>query len=181
MSVVAVMSPLALLVALAAAVITDLRRHRIPNALVLTVVVAALVLQTLAGGWQGLGAGLLGAATGLACFMPFYVLRGMGAGDVKLLAAVGAFLGAKGALFAALAALIAGGVGAILYVGWRAAQGALNATSREGLTTLVPAAWIGAQSACHDRLPYAVPIAIGGCVSLYALGALAPLAQAVGL
>ncbi len=181
MSVVAIMNPLALLVALGAAVITDLRRHRIPNALVLVGLVAALVLQTLAGGWQGLGAGLLGAATGLLCFMPFYMLRGMGAGDVKLLAAVGAFLGAQGALFAALAALIAGGVGAILYLGWRATQAALNATNREGLTTLVPAAWLGAQNARRDRLPYAIPIAIGGCVSLYVLGALAPLAQAVGL
>jgi len=181
MNLAAIMSPLALLVGLSAAVIADLRRHRIPNALVLGGLLTALALQSFAGGWQGLGAGLLGATTGLACFIPFYMLRGMGAGDVKLLAVVGAFLGPKGALLAALATLIAGGVGAILYVGLRAALEGLRATSRDGLATVIPAAWIGAERARRDRLPYALPIAVGGCVSLYMLGALAPLAKTVGL
>jgi prepilin peptidase CpaA len=181
MSFTAIMTPLALLVGLGTAVITDLRRHRIPNALVLGGLVTALMLQSVASGWLGLGSGLLGAATGLICFIPFYMLRGMGAGDVKLLAVVGAFLGPKGAVLAALAALIAGGLGSILYVCLRAALAALRATSRDGLGTLLTAAWIGADSARRDRLPYALPIAVGGCASLYLVGALAPLAQTVGL
>jgi len=181
MSLAAVISPLALLIGLSAAVVTDLRRHQIPNALVLSGLLAALALQAIANGWLGVGTGLLGATTGLVCFIPFYMLRGMGAGDVKLLAVVGAFLGPKGALIAALAALIAGGAGAVLYVGLRAAREGLKATDRGGLAALVPAAWIGADSARRDRLPYALPIAVGGCVSLYVLGALAPLTQTVGL
>jgi prepilin peptidase CpaA len=181
MSFTAIVSPLALLVGLSAAVLVDLRRHRIPNSLVLVAFLTALALQSAAGGWQGLSTGLLGAATGLVCFMPFYLLRGMGAGDVKLLACVGAFLGPKGALLAALAALMAGGLGAILYVGMRASLEALRATSRGGVTALIAAAWIGADSARRDRLPYALPIAVGGCISLYLLGALAPLVHSVGL
>ena len=181
MSLTAIMGPLALLAALGAAVITDLHRNRIPNALVLGGLFTALVLQSVAGGWQGLSVALAGAATGLLCFIPFYVLRGMGAGDVKLLAVIGAFLGPKGALLAALATLIVGGVGAILYVGLRAALEGFTAASRDGLATLIPAAWIGAERARRDRLPYALPIAVGGSVSLYMLGALAPLARTVGL
>jgi prepilin peptidase CpaA len=181
MSIAAVLSPLALLAGLGAAVTTDLWRHRIPNSLVLGCLLTALVLQSVAGSWLGLGTALLGAATGLICFLPFYMLRGMGAGDVKLLAVVGAFLGPKGALLAALAALIAGGVGSILYVGVRAAIEGLKATSRDGVNTLFAAAWIGAGSARRDRLPYALPIAVGGCISLYLIGALAPLAKTVGL
>ena len=181
MSFTAIMSPVALVVGLGAAAFIDLRDHRIPNALVLGALLTALALQTAAGGWLGLGTGLLGAATGLVCFIPFYLLRGMGAGDVKLLACVGAFLGPKGALLAALAALIAGGVGAILYVAVRASLEAMRATSRGGVSALIPAAWIGADIARRDRLPYALPIAVGGCISLYLLGALAPLAHSVGL
>src|SRR5215471_12693389 len=85
---------LALLAALlGVAVLTDLRSHRVPNLLNLAGLIAGLALQTYTAGLHGLGDGLLGACVGLACFAPLYLLKGMGAGDVKLLAAVGAVLG----------------------------------------------------------------------------------------
>ena len=101
---------LALLCAiLAVAVYGDVRSHRISNTLSLLGLITGLALQLLGSGLHGLTSGLLGAGVGLACFAPFYLLRAMGAGDVKLLAAVGAFLGPQGALYAALFSLLAGG------------------------------------------------------------------------
>ena len=118
---------------LAIAVYGDVRSHRISNTLSLLGLVAGLGLQYLGNGLQGVASGLLGAGVGLACFTPFYMLRSMGAGDVKLLAAVGAFLGPQGAFYAALFSLLAGGLGAIGYVLWRALHASVSSFMREGL------------------------------------------------
>ena len=66
------------------AVYGDLRNHRISNRLTLVGLIVGLGLQSVEGGLQDLTSGLLGAAIGLACFAPFYFLRAMGAGDLKL-------------------------------------------------------------------------------------------------
>ena len=60
--------------------------------------------------------GCLGFATGLVLFLPFYALRGMGAGDVKLMAACGLFLGPVAAAAAVAASLLAGLVVSLCYV-----------------------------------------------------------------
>ena len=154
---------LALLCAiLAIAVYGDVRRHRISNTLSLLGLTAGLGLQYLGSGLQGVTSGLLGVGVGLACFAPFYLLRSMGAGDVKLLAAVGAFLGPQGAFYAALFSLLAGGLGAIGYVLWRALRASVSSFVHEGFAAAGASAVIAAQLARRDRLPFAVPIAIGG-------------------
>jgi prepilin peptidase CpaA len=153
---------LLLSVMLAIAVDCDLRRHRIPNKLSLLGLIAGLGLQTLAGGLHGLVSGVLGAGVGLACFAPFYLLRAMGAGDVKLLAAVSAFLGPQVALTAALISLIAGGLGALTYVFWRVLRASVSTFVHEGLAAAGAAACSAAQLARRDRLPFALPIAVGG-------------------
>src|SRR3990172_2804139 len=99
-----------LAIVLAVAVVVDLRRHRIPNALTLAAAVAALAVQLGHAGLAGLGDGVAGLGVGLAAFLPLYFFGGMGAGDVKLMAAVGAFLGCKLALLAAALTLMVGGV-----------------------------------------------------------------------
>jgi prepilin peptidase CpaA len=157
-------SPISLLcltAILAAAVYSDLRRHRIPNRLSGLGIIAGLALQTVGGGLHGLASGLLGVAVGLACFAPFYLLRAMGAGDVKLLAAIGAFLGPQGCFYAALASLLAGGLGAIGYVLWRGVR-AFGTFAHEGLGAGTAAAFSSARIARRDRLPFALPIAVGG-------------------
>src|SRR5690242_9497937 len=91
------------------AVVTDLRTRRIPNALTFGGAVIAAASWTYAEGFAGLGHSALGWLAGVGLFMPLFLVGGMGAGDVKLLGAVGACLGPAGALFTALYSVIAGG------------------------------------------------------------------------
>jgi prepilin peptidase CpaA len=88
---------------------TDLAARRIPNALPLTGLGVALAFQ-LAGAHGSALAWLAGAGTGLCLFLPFYLMRGMAAGDVKLMAAVGSFVGPALALKIGLLAFITGGL-----------------------------------------------------------------------
>jgi prepilin peptidase CpaA len=105
---------------LVAAVIFDQREQRIPNALILVGLILGLGFNIYSAGWQGLVFSLQGLVAGIALlFIPF-ALKGMGAGDVKLLGMVGAF---KGALFAfqtfVAMALWGGLIAVILLIGSR--------------------------------------------------------------
>ncbi|MDO8692388.1 MAG: A24 family peptidase [Dehalococcoidia bacterium] len=113
---------LALAVALVAAVIFDLRERRIPNWVTLPGIVAGLALQSARGGGDGLVTGLAGAAVGTGLLALPFSLKWVGGGDVKLLAAVGAFMGATFTLWALLFACAAGG---IIAMGWLAFTGNL--------------------------------------------------------
>lgn len=100
-----------------AASIHDFRFHKIPNELVLGGTVSGLVLSFVyAGGTQALVQSLMGCALGLIIFLPLYALGKMGAGDVKLLAMSGAWLGPYGVVIAGFASIVAGGVMAILWL-----------------------------------------------------------------
>lgn len=94
----------------------DFFQRRIPNALVLAGAAAGLLLQGVLAGPSGALAAGLGLLVGLAVFMPGYLLGFTGAGDVKLMAAVGTFLGPLGAFQAALASILAGSLIAIGYL-----------------------------------------------------------------
>jgi prepilin peptidase CpaA len=161
-SMLDIITLLALSALLTMAAYSDLRSHRIPNALSLCGVIGGIGLQCVAAGPQGLASGLLGAIVGLACFAPFYLLRAMGAGDVKLLAAAGAFLGPHGAFYAALLSLIAGGLSAYGYVLWRAISASAARVAHGGLASAGAAAFVAVGLARRDRLPFALPIALGG-------------------
>ena len=114
------------------AVLIDLRQRRIPNSLVLVTLTAGILFNVLGPqgpvnggglftarpGALGFTGALFGALTGLAVFMPFYVLRIMGAGDVKLMAAIGSWVGAAGVLNLALFVLAMGGLLAIVTMVW---------------------------------------------------------------
>lgn len=112
-------SVLVLLVLLASAIATDLKNHRIPNLLLVSALNLALILHALSGGIDGLITAAGGLVIGLAILLPFYAIGGMGAGDVKLLAVVGCFLGPWGAVIAGLATLMAGAVFGITIIVWR--------------------------------------------------------------
>lgn len=99
-----------------AAAITDLKMFRIPNALTFPLLASGLVYQVCLWGPPGLGRGLLGVAFGFAILLPFWIAGGMGAGDVKLMAAVGAWLGLRLTFQVFVASALAAGVYAMVMV-----------------------------------------------------------------
>lgn len=172
------LSAAALAAWLLAACWLDLRTRRIPNLLVASGTLVALAIHALAPtadglfafwwGGLGLGAALLGWLTGLLLFLPLYALRAVGAGDAKLMAMVGAWLGAKLVIGAALLSWLAGGVLAIV------AMLATRSTARvlANVRTLLFAAATGLPTpgrmipASRTRLPYAVAIAAGSLIEV---------------
>ncbi len=106
-----------LLLLVTAAAIKDLESRRIPNLLLLAGVLGGLLLHLLSPQpVTALLGALGGCATGLAVLLPFYLLRGMAAGDVKMMAAVGVFTGAGDALRIAVLAWCAGGVMVLVFL-----------------------------------------------------------------
>ena len=103
---------------LALATSTDFVDRRIPNGLSLGGAVVGFAVHAYLFGRTGLGLSLLGWAVCLACFMPLYLGHGMAAGDVKLMAMVGAFLGPIDGFIACLFTLIAGATLASLALTW---------------------------------------------------------------
>jgi prepilin peptidase CpaA len=95
------------------AIITDLRSRRIPNVLTFTALGVALAVRLVFQGWLGLGIALTGAVIAPGVLWLMHLGRGLGMGDLKLAAAVGAFLGPIPALVAMLCSAVIGGVLAI--------------------------------------------------------------------
>jgi prepilin peptidase CpaA len=155
-----------------AAVVSDLRTRRIPN--VLTCGTAAVALLA-AFGWGGLnGFGTAALAWGLAVllFLPVFALRGMGAGDVKLLAALAAWLGPLDTVYLAVFASMAGGLVA-LFVSVR--RGYLRQALSNIWLMLMhwriagpsPVPGLTLRDTNSPRLAYAIPIAIGALCTLW--------------
>jgi prepilin peptidase CpaA len=103
------LSFIALSVLLLASVFTDLKSQRIPNFLTLPSMILALSLYSFTNGFEGFIFSLKGVAVGIGVFLIPYLLGGMGAGDAKLMGAVGGFLGAKGVFGAFLITALLGG------------------------------------------------------------------------
>lgn len=95
---------------LIAAVYWDLTRRRVPNLLVMTMVLSGFTIRYAAGSWPEVLLGTTGLVVGFAMLLPFYAKGGMGAGDVKLMAAIGLFLGPGTTALAVLYTLIFGGL-----------------------------------------------------------------------
>ena len=99
---------------LLATVFTDLAERKIPNRVVYPGFVLAILCQMVLPSGEGLWSSLQGMGLGLALFLPMYLLRAMGAGDVKLMAMVGAFVGPQLIIGATLATFVAGGAMAVM-------------------------------------------------------------------
>lgn len=100
-----------------AAVIEDLARRTISNLWPVAALAGGIACQMAASGWHGLGTALLGAVAGFLVFLVFYLLGGMGGGDVKLMAGFGALLGTGRLLQAALFTALVGGILAVIVLG----------------------------------------------------------------
>ncbi|MBP0593731.1 prepilin peptidase [Paraburkholderia sp. LEh10] len=146
----------------------DLHTRRIPNVLVLIGLALALAVQWgLHGAVDGSGRWILGLLTGGGLFLPFYLLRGMGAGDVKLMAAVGAFVEPEMAMQIAFMTWVIGGIWALAVVVFRGAVKSVGANmlamllSRGGQYGSLPVTTKGAALPSVGSLPYGVAIALG--------------------
>ncbi|HLJ09810.1 MAG TPA: A24 family peptidase [Planctomycetaceae bacterium] len=105
-------------VTLIVAAYIDGKQLRVPNWLTFPMVASGLAYNAWLGGWDGFGTALVGMAVGLACLLPLYSVGGMGAGDVKLMAGVGAWLGASTTFSAFCVSTVVGGIMAVWMV-WR--------------------------------------------------------------
>jgi prepilin peptidase CpaA len=166
-----------LMLLMLAALVFDLRQRRIPNSLVLLALGAGLFINfigpqiwlrgtgllSLYPSALGIKGALLGVLTGLAFFLPFYLLRAMGAGDVKLMAGIGSFVGPATAINVALFILVAGGVLAVVRMLWVGKTQLVLFNVVSALSQWVPGsvARFDAATQSADRMPYALAMAGG--------------------
>jgi prepilin peptidase CpaA len=154
------------------AAVYDLRTGRVPNVLTFGAAAAGFAFSALHAGLSGLGTSLLGCLAGFVLFLPLFALGGMGGGDVKLLAAIGAWIGPMGALQAALWASLAGGVLAVIVA---ISSGYLREAVRNLFAMVAvwrtvgpsPISDVTLAESRGPRLAYAVPIGIGAIVALW--------------
>src|SRR6202451_1832127 len=97
----------------------DIRYRRIPNWLVLAGILTGFAWNLYSSGWSGLGHAAAGFGLGFALYFPLYLLRARGAGDVKLLAAVGAIVGPGNCFWIFLLTAVLGGVIALILILFR--------------------------------------------------------------
>jgi prepilin peptidase CpaA len=144
----------------------DLKTRRIPNYLTLGTAVAGLAYNFMGQGFSGLTNGILGMLLGFAFLILPYLWGGMGAGDVKALAALGAWLGPQLTVVLFCCMGLAGGVIALGYLAW---QGTLWASIKFGwvyLVNLILCRPDGpprppSPSQLTEGIPYGVAIAAG--------------------
>jgi len=158
-------------VVLSVATITDLRDRRIPNWLVFPYWLAGIVVQGVLFGWHGIGQSLAGAGLAIGVFGALFLLGGMGAGDVKLCAAVGAWIGPAQMVFALIFTALAGGVIVMIWAALGGflldlfkGTGDLMAGWKRG-TLRDPEATI--ENPRRRKMPYAPAIAVGTLFSFF--------------
>ena len=153
----------------------DVKDRRIPNFLTGPALLLGLVLHTSLDGWHGL---LTSLAAGLICgvlFLVFYIAGGMGAGDVKLILAVGCIAGLPNTSYLLVLTAITGGV---MGLGLALLRGRLKETlfnvstltKHHGQVGLAPHPELNVKNNATLRLPYGLAIAAGSVVTLYLHG-----------
>jgi prepilin peptidase CpaA len=152
----------------------DVRERRIPNFITGPGILAGLMLHLAAGGWSSLGYAAIAGLLGGGIFLIFYLAGGMGAGDVKLMAAVGCIAGLPPLELVLVGTVVSGGIFALAVAVY---NGRLRQTARNTLALMVhhghaglrPHPELNVTNARTLRLPYALPIATGCLVALCAL------------
>jgi prepilin peptidase CpaA len=117
------------LVAVLIAAVTDLWKFKVYNLLTVPLLVAGLTCHGIVGGWTGFLNSLLGAGFGFGILFVFYLMGGMGAGDVKLIAGVGAWLGMPLTLYVFITSSLAAGCYALVLI-------VVYGTAREAMINL---------------------------------------------
>jgi prepilin peptidase CpaA len=148
----------------------DLRRRRIPNWLVLPFLIVGVLTSGFMFGWHGILQSLGGIAAAALLYGTLFCMGGMGMGDVKLCAAIGAWIGPHQMFFAAVLTGFAGGIMALAWATWGGFVGDLLRGTGEVLLGLK-----GRKMRPHPdfvlsnpqarKMPYAPAIAIGTLIS----------------
>ncbi len=153
----------------------DYSQRRVPNWLNLSLLMCGFVAQGWFFGWSGLSTGALGMLTGFGLLIIPWMMHGMGAGDVKLMAAIGVWLGPKLTLYSFVLGVLIGGVAAIVMI---ASTGRLKmactnfglilakCSSRQTLFSEVGSA--KSFGVTSQLLPYGVPLTAGTLVIMAA-------------
>jgi prepilin peptidase CpaA len=150
----------------------DIRTRRIPNALTLSAALGGLLFHLTQSGIAGAQLAAGGWVVGLILLLPFFALGGMGGGDVKLVAALGAWLGPSETFWLAMYAFIAGGVLGVYvaishrYLG-RALSNVWMMFGHWRVAGFSPVPGITLESSAAPRLAYAIPILLGTMVTLW--------------
>ncbi len=148
----------------AAAMIDDLARRHIANWIPVAALAGGFGWQIGRTGWNGSLTALMGAVVGFSVFLIFYLLGGMGGGDVKLMAGFGALLGARLLLQAALWTAMIGGVIAVGALVWKAFRKRIGGVKTAGLDASLDVD--AEQKLRGDSIPYAPAITLGVWMSL---------------
>jgi prepilin peptidase CpaA len=144
----------------------DVRERRIPNRVTGPAIAAGLALHTFAGGWHGLGDSALAGLIAGAVFLIFCIVGGMGAGDVKLMTAVGCIAGLAPLPLLLIAVAVAG---ALFAIAVSIRHGRLRETLRNvgallehhGHNGFRPHPDLNLKNQRTLRLPFALPVAAG--------------------
>jgi len=157
MTDLALASRVLLIVFTSVAAVTDWRTRRIPNWLTVSSLALGTGLQAWLGGWAGLQSAGYGLGVALAIGLPLYLLRGLGGGDVKMMAAAGAITGPMNFLYIFLINAVLGGVVAIVLVVYK---GRLRRTLWNVATIVRALAHLRAPHEAEQQLDLASPDAL---------------------
>jgi prepilin peptidase CpaA len=143
--------------------VLDWRYRRIPNWLTAPGVVAGIAVNTAANGWTGAKTSLLGAGLGLLVLLPFVLIRALGAGDWKLLGALGACLGPAQLVAVLIGSMLVAGVMAIVLIIYkgRARQSLRNMGHMLGsfLMLRLPGSEVSLDNPDATKIPFGVAVA----------------------
>jgi prepilin peptidase CpaA len=164
---------------LVVAAVIDGWKLKVPNWITFPLILSGWAYSVAYFGWAGLGWSLLGTAVGLGLLLPAYAIGGMGAGDVKLLGGVGAWVWSTTTLYAFCASALVGGVIAVAmvlwYRDWRRHITQFQTITNEILTVRNPQALSAIAAERKSKmllLPYGIPIAIGSISYFLLMGML---------
>ena len=166
-------------IVLVVAAVIDGLKLKVPNWITFPMVISGWICSFVFFGWAGLGWSMVGTAVGLALLLPAYAIGGMGAGDVKLLAGVGAWVWGTVTFYAfCISAVIGGAIALVMVLGagklrhhkqqfWSILGEIMVVRDPNQLSTIA-----AERKSSMMLLPYGIPIAIGTIACFFWMGAL---------